>query len=218
MVLAAIVHSPILAWTLATPPPDPAAGLGVSDQLQGAASLALGGLTAGLLTYGVVEHLRGTPASFAACLRVGLGRLLPTLGVGVVVALLVTIGLMLLAVPGLILMCVYWVAVPAAVIEHGETGSALARSAALTRGRRWAVFGLHLVFGVLLIAGLLVLWFAVFPGDVGSSPTRLQQVLEWLWGGVVFGSLLAVASAVGYHDLRMEKEGTSAEDLARVFE
>jgi hypothetical protein len=32
------------------------------------------------------------------------------------------------------------------------------------------------------------------------------------------GPWMAVASAVGYHDLRVGKEGADVEDLARVFE
>src|SRR5258708_10415596 len=78
----------------------------------------------------------------------------PVLGslvrVAVVAGILIVIGFVLIIVPGLILLTIWSVAVPAVVIERPPGLAALGRSRELVRGNGWQVFG-----------GILVLYFLV---------------------------------------------------------
>ena len=58
----------------------------------------------------------------------------------------VVVGTILLIVPGLFLATIWAVSSPAIVFERLSVGSALQRSAALTEGFRWPVFGIVIVF------------------------------------------------------------------------
>lgn len=80
--------------------------------------------------------------------------LLPLLGVGVLFAIGVGIGFILLIVPGLYLMTIWCVVAPATVIEHPGVFAAFRRSRELVRGYGWAVFGviLGIFFAVVLVS------------------------------------------------------------------
>lgn len=87
----------------------------------------------GAVTYGVIRQLKREPAGLLESVRVGLGRLFPALGTGIVVALAVGLGTLLLVVPGIYLGAMLAVAVPAAVVERIGIGG---RAAGGTRARR----------------------------------------------------------------------------------
>jgi uncharacterized membrane protein len=72
--------------------------------------------------------------------------------------LCVTVGLLLLLVPGLMAMAAFLMATPIAAIEGVGPIRALTQSAALTRGNRWAVFALIAMVGVCLA---ILNWLAV---------------------------------------------------------
>jgi hypothetical protein len=124
-----------------------------------------------------------------------------------------------LVIPGIIVYCMLWVAVPVVVVERlGATG-ALSRSVNLTKQRLWRIFGVSLV---LMLIGVL-------GGMVGSCFSR-PVMMTGSQMGVVIGSLItyaisgamsaigAVASSVGYYFLRVEKGGIDLGDLLKVFE
>jgi hypothetical protein len=167
----------------------------------------------GALVYGTVSQLHGQHASVSRCVAIGLQRSLPVLGVAILAGLAVGGATLLLIVPGLIVNCMLYVAVPAAVIERPGLFGALQRSTDLTRHFRMPIFG-------------LVLLLAIFGGGLGWLLTRVLVTslsplsMAWVELGksALFGSFGAVAQAVVYHDLRVVKEGARTEDLARVFE
>jgi hypothetical protein len=163
----------------------------------------------GALIYGVLKQLRGEPADMGDCLRVGFGRLLPILGVGFLAGILSALGAILLIVPGVILACMYWVAVPVAVVERPGVIASLKRSAQLTQGEKWSVFAILLVLIVLQNVAQ-----AIFNAALGDSTAG---ALLSLIPTIVFGMLGAVCAAVGYHDLRVAKEGVGIDQLVSVF-
>jgi hypothetical protein len=174
--------------------------------------LALQQVVAGALIYGVFQQLRGERAGIGDCLKAGFARLLPVVAVGVIAGVLVFLGAILLIVPGIILACMYWVAVPVAVVEKPGVIASLRRSAQLTDGERWSVFAiLLLLFAIQQGATKIVEAATEQNGGVAAIVTSLVLTM-------VFGMLSAVASAVGYHDLRVAKEGVGIEDLVKVFE
>lgn len=170
-------------------------------------------LTAGL-TFGVIETLAGHRISAGESLSRGLGNALPAIGVAFLVSIIVTIGLALLVVPGVIAACVYAVAIPVAVAERGS--SALSRSAELTQGHRMTIFLTYLVLLVVLIVVSVVL--GVILGLLGSL---LPPVLFGVFGvliGAAVTPLYSCASIVIYQRLREDREGIDAHTLAEVFD
>ncbi len=105
----------------------------------------------------------------------------------------------------------WWVAVPTAVVERTGVIESLRRSARLTSGHRWRVFGIFLiVFGIQSglerVANLLL-------GDM--------EILDYLISfaiSVAATAFYAVVCAVCYHDLRVLVDGVDIDEIARVFE
>ena len=212
-VLSLFAHVPNLIYVLYEEPwsSEPHASFWIVIVL----SMVLAFAVTGALTYGVVQQIRGRRASIGDCLSIGLGRMLSVLGVSLVMGIVVSLGLLALLVPGIVMLCLYYVAVPVAVVERRGVFSSLARSTALTAGYRWYIFALGLVMTVVWIGVHLLM--GVAPSDLGAEQSvggvLLQEAV-----GAVFTALGAVTAAVVYYDLRLTKEQVDIEDLAHVFE
>ncbi len=211
-ILALIIYSPFLlfaGWVAMQPQLTEELILiyvGVSIPL----GLLLDNLMVSTVCYGVFEQLRGKHASVGDCLSAGLTRLPGVLAVGVLVFICVLAGLVACIIPGVIVACMLWFAVPAATVERPGVIESLKRSYALTNGIKLQIFGI--LFAINIVENML---------DRG-----IQAVLEGspviLFTGVVtsmiFGLVRATAAAIAYHDARAGTEGVTADDLAEVFE
>lgn len=162
------------------------------------------------LVHAVFQVLRGRPIVFQESIGEGFKRAFPVLGVSILVGIVVGLGFLLFIVPGFILVCVLFVAVPAVVVERGGVFDAMSRSAALTQGKRGAIFAIVLVFmGIGLVVSVLTQDFAR-SGLVGLIVAQLV--------GMVISLFNSVSQVVAYHDLRVEKEGIGTEEIAAVFD
>lgn len=184
-------------------------------------NLVLGLLLSATLVYGTVLELRGGRAGIVECVSRGLGSLLPVIGVGILLTLIISLGFLIFIIPGIIAFVALWVAVPAAVVERPGVGGSLSRSRELTKGNRWPLFGLILI--LIILSGVIgaVLGGLIGFGAVFTDGAELSFTVTLVINVVVHafsGALLAVASAVAYHDLRIAKEGVSAEQIAAVFD
>jgi hypothetical protein len=194
--------------------PDPRAiGFGLA---YGLLQLLLSVLLTVAAVFLTVREIRGQRASVGEALRIGLGRVLPVLGVAILVSLAIGLGFIALVVPGLILLVMFWVAVPVAVVEQPGVLASLRRSAALTRGHRWKIFAILLIMMLIAIgfsplAGIAAWLISSVFGTFGIV------VADYLWS-IVVGSISAVMPAVTYHHLRAVKEGTDIDQLAAVFD
>jgi hypothetical protein len=184
-------------------------------------TLLLNVFVAATLTYGVVMELNGQRATIGACIATGLTRFLPALGVGVSTWLCVGLASMALLLPGILVLCMLYVATPVSVVERPSMAVALSRSADLTKGRRWRVLGLILVVTAVNLMSLqLVRTLAI------AHPETIEDVFDNLSRliyisfvhHVITGSLSAVMTSVAYYHLRADKEGTSTAELAAIFE
>lgn len=169
-------------------------------------------LTQAALVYGTVQDLRGQKASFGDCLSRGMAVLPRVLIVAVLASIGIWIGSLLLLIPGIILMVMWWIVNPVLVVEGAGVGEAFGRSRALTSGRRWQIFGILLLVGVIYWVVSYVL--ALVGGAVGLMVQQLLSAVVML----VFSSFASVLAAVGYYYLRAEKEGIMIDDLAKVFD
>ncbi len=171
-----------------------------------------------LLSYAVImngafQDMRGRKPQIGESLRSGFGRILPILGIAICYEIGITVGLILLIVPGLIWAVAWSLAVPVCVLEKLGPIKSLGRSARLTKGHRWKLFGLGLLFfiGSAIVGGILAVVGSAVGGLIGSVLVRYV----WQAVYVAFGSILA---AVIYHDLRVAKDGVDTDQIAAVFD
>jgi uncharacterized membrane protein len=123
------------------------------------------------------------------------------------------LGFILLIVPGFILFAMWFVATPPCVVEQLGPFRSLGRSAQLTKGHRWKVFGLFIV--LMLISAVIGGGVSMMLRQLGSPV--LTAIGNLLWNGV-WGALYSIAVVVTYHDLRVAKEGVDIEHIASVFD
>ncbi|HSE82544.1 MAG TPA: hypothetical protein VLA87_12790 [Gaiellaceae bacterium] len=82
---------------------------------------------------------------------------------GILLALGITLGLVLLIVPGLILMTIWIAVIPAIVLEDRAIGESFGRSRELVRGSGWNVFGVIVLTILILIGVSIALGIAFLP-------------------------------------------------------
>ncbi len=176
-------------------------------------SLILTAIAQAALVQAAVQDMRRQPVGLGESVTKGLARLMPVIGTAICVGISVGIGFVLLFVPGLIVMTMVFVALPVCVVERLGPVASLKRSAALTKGHRWAVFGVFLVIVVASIIGN-VLVSAVLGLALGPLVARLGL---FAWTAVI-SSFNAVVVIVAYHDLRVLKDGMDIDRIAAVFD
>ena len=136
-------------------------------------------------------------------------RVRPRLGTlilaGILAALGIAFGLVLLIVPGLIFLTWWCLIVPVIVLEGKAVGESFSRSRELVRGHGWTVFG------VVLITAILT---AIASGLIQAIFSFLGSFLRyWIGGAIasaVVGPFFAVALTVMYFTLRGLREGEVA--------
>jgi hypothetical protein len=169
----------------------------------------------GALVYGTFRDLSGNPAGIGDLVRRGLVRALPILGVSILSAIGMMAGLMLFIVPGLILLCMWAVAVPVTVVEEPGVLASFGRSAELTKGYRWSVFGIGVIYYIgSMLVGLLLL-------GVTMAVAVVLPFVSAVLNGVVNAVTIAFGSVtltVLYAELRRVKEGIGVGEIAQVFD
>ncbi len=108
----------------------------------------------------------------------------------------ITIGLLLVIVPGLYLITIWAVIVPVIVIEESGALASFGRSRQLVRGRGWHVFAtLVLVYVILLVVNLVLgLIFSALPHVLGSG---LSSIIS----GTLVAPFLALVVTLVYYRL-----------------
>jgi hypothetical protein len=225
LLMAIVIYSPLFAYAMTTNPIE----MSMNDILWMGIILAVGGvllqnLLTAAVTYGVVEQMAGRHAGIGKSLGVGLRRMLPTFGLFLVMSICIALGFVALIIPGIIVACMLYVAVPALVIEQNGIGRAMSRSAYLTKGSRWSIFGMLILLNLLDRAfNWVVENVLVETVDVGGQsivdPSQWKLYIGGLVGVMLAtGALGATISAVSYVLLRNEKDGVGVGELAKVFE
>lgn len=156
------------------------------------------------------NDLAGKPVDFGSCVNRALAKLLPLIGLGIVVAFGIAIGFVFFIVPGVILYLMWMIAVPVMMVEDRAVFDSLSRSSELTKGSRWKLLGLIIVFFIFsMIIGIPI-------GLLSLISTSLSAVSSALLS-TVSAAVGAAGIAAVYIELRGSKEGTSSEQLASVF-
>jgi hypothetical protein len=178
-------------------------------------------LSQAVVLYGAFQDMRGKPFSIGVSLKWGLARLLPIIGLSICMVVAIGIGSILLVVPGFIVLSMLYVSLPVCVVEKLGAFESMGRSAALTKGYRWRIFGIYLLLtlivgiigGVVQVAAGVVVHLAA----VGAIGSIIAGVVNFAWNALA-GAFQAVVAVVAYHDLRVMKEGVDVEQIAAVFD
>ena len=233
-ILSLLVAVPMLALQLTFSPF--AAGVPIQDQAN--ATLRYSGLfwfiylpclfvLEASIVHGTVAYLNGRAASLADCLSTGISFLLQLVVLAVLMFLAFVVGAMLLVVPAIIFIMMWFVAVPACVVERTGVLGAFRRSRALTRGYRWRIFWLYVAF-ILLTFGIGIAFttlagtvlFPATPEEAIENAANMSvlQIAASMISTMITSVIGATLVASIYYELRQVKEGIGPEALAAVFD
>jgi hypothetical protein len=120
---------------------------------------------------------------------------------GLLAALGILIGLVLLIVPGLVLLTWWVLVIPVIVLEELRAGEAFTRSRELVRGHGWSVFGV-IVLTLLIVIGVgIVLSLLLLPVS-----DWLQNFVSNVVSGTLVAPFIALTWTLLYYRLRAAKE------------
>ncbi len=176
----------------------------------------LGGIVLyGIVVWAALGDLRGERFGLGAAVKVSFRAFLPNLGVGILYLIGVSLGFLLLVVPGAMLQCAWLVAIPANMAEGTGVLGAFGRSRALTAGHRWPLFGLLLLYAVATI-GLGLVAIVGTSLSLAGGGFWIFKILVAASSAVI--SLVGSAGAVAcYLELRQIEGGALSSDLVESF-
>jgi hypothetical protein len=115
---------------------------------------------------------------------------------GILYGIAVAVGFFLLIVPGLILLTIWAVVAPSIVVENRGVIEAFGRSRELVRGNGWSVFG------VIVLAFLIVFAIAIVTGIIGAAVgDDAGRVIVGTIGNVIAYPIAALVSSILFFDL-----------------
>jgi hypothetical protein len=164
-------------------------------------------LAQAFVVYNVYQDMRGRPPHAGESLKLAFERFLPILILSIFEAFAIGFGYMLLIIPGLLMTALLFVATPVCVVEKLSPIRSMWRSADLTKGHRWQMVGLFVLLMIIdIVVGTII--GVVF----GLAGVIVAALAVWVWRAA-FGAFFAVTVVVAYHQLRVVKEGASAEPI-----
>jgi hypothetical protein len=175
--------------------------------------VVLGPLSQAIMLHTAFQDMGGRRISLSESARAALGRWLPLIGLSICMGLGIAVGLVLLIVPGIILTTMWYVANPVCIVERQGVFASMGRSSELTKGHRWAIFGMMVVLAI--ASGVIAAVVKAALGLTGSTGLVISGTLAWTALAGAFGAIFVV---VTYHDLRVAKEGIDTRQIAAVFE
>jgi len=186
------------------------------------------------VTYATFQDLRGTPVGLGGMFAKGyrsVGRVLSAafaFGFVILVPILAMFagwalfdaqeGPLIVAgvLCGLVILYIFvgwFVVVPVLVMEEIRFFAGFGRAFDLSKGRRWSILGLLLVYAIIIIA-----IGAVMIAIIAAFPVPMVQQLALIPFGAFYSVIGAILPAVVYYLLRAEKEGVGIDDIAKVFD
>ena len=114
---------------------------------------------------------------------------------GLLAGIAITIGFVLIIVPGLILITIWSVIAPSIVVEDRGVIEAFGRSRELVRGNGWNVFG------AIVLAFLIVIAVSIVAGLIGSALGDAGRVVLQAIANVVTAPIAALVASILFFDL-----------------
>jgi hypothetical protein len=114
---------------------------------------------------------------------------------GILAGIAITIGFVLIVIPGLILITIWAVIAPSIVVEDRGVIEAFGRSRELVRGNGWNVFG------VIVLAFLIVIAVSIVLGLIGAVIGDAGRVILQAIGNVLTAPIAALVASILFFDL-----------------
>ena len=195
----------------------------------------------GAIAYAVYRVLRKDTATIGSSLSHGFSRALSIIFASILMGLawmlcFIVGGMMMYFLKGIgviffficmliaaILMCMWAVSIPACAVERLGPVESLQRSAELTLGHRWKIFGLMLLL-IIVMAALGAAIMYMMRGYLMMLMMRGRMtffavfILLPLLVQLIPQTFSNVMSSIMYYDLRAVKEGVDLDNLTNVFD
>jgi hypothetical protein len=212
VIAAALLLAPdILVALLVRQSPDASS---LERLLNSAENLTVGAIGRGALIFAALKVMQTGKVSASDSFAAGVRFWGPVLGISILTGLGALLGMLLLIVPGIFLAVAWSIALPVRIDGKPGVTDAMVQSFEMTRGSRWAIFAVWLIFAVVAI-----LCFALIGGLsalAGAADGVLFDLVVAPLLTAVFGIGAAVLSASVYEDLTLGGGG-SATRTADIF-
>jgi hypothetical protein len=176
-------------------------------------------LTWGSLTYMASEAYAGRRAPLGDAFRVAVARGLPLFGASFLMMLLAGFGFLFFIVPGFIVLSIFCLIAPTAVLEKQGAVDALGRSRDLTSGALGYTFGLMFVAyliaalpGLIITAGNTFLTFGLNPG-AAMQASFVASALSMVVNALTLPFTVGVV-VMFYYDRRVRNEALDVQMAA----
>jgi hypothetical protein len=135
-------------------------------------------------------------------------RLASIIPAGLIAGIAIAIGLILFIAPGLFLLTIWCLIVPAIVLEGKSAGESFGRSRELVRGNGWNVFGVIIITIAAIIVANILVSIALF-----WLPDEVQGFLQSLVSNTLVAPFMAVALTLTYYALAKPIEGVGTQTV-----
>lgn len=184
-----------------------------------------GFLAQATLMYATVEYMAGRRAGIGQSLAGGFSSIGSVLGLSILNTVAIGLASLACLIPGIVVMCVLFASVPAAVVERLGPIEAMQRSSDLTAGHRMTIFLAVLVVWLVSVTFGCTANLAVEVGNgslggaaIPSLPQRLMSYgVEWAIT-IPVTIFQAALAAVFYARVRGVRDGVDADSIAKEFE
>lgn len=177
----------------------------------------------GAISYAVYQNLIGKVSGFTDAVTRGFSRFFPIIVICLLtfsfffVVILFSVLMPGIFIIGSLILCLYLlcqlaVLYPACMVEKLGPIASIGRSAGLTKGYRWQIFGMFVLYFFFVVGISIVL--NLFLGSGGRMGINIPQLILDPITTAFRGIMLAVL----YFQLRAAKEGVSIDKLANVFD
>ncbi len=181
-------------------------------------NLLLSSIVTGLVILIAYDAKVGRSSGLAQHFKTVLPSIPMIIAVTLVSMILTVLGAFLILIGMLWVYAVFYVLVPAVLIDRAGFGS-LRRSADLTREYRWPIVGILLVLSLVGL-GLQLLIMPIVGTSFSLEPAGafgITGIISSVFSAVSYG-LLAVSVALVYARLREVKEGVNVDSLVEIFQ
>ncbi len=190
-----------------------ALGAGTADDI---VALVLAGvnacLSATIAALVVGDVAEGTPVTVGSVWRRLPRIVLPLFATSVIVALVVGLGFALLIVPGILFWVWFAFYAPIVALENRRYGDAMTRSRQLVSGSWWRVFGILALAGFLVLAAQLAVSLGV---NALTSHNIYAEIAVAAAADLVVAPVYWLIVAMLYFDMRARRDGA---DLLAAIE
>lgn len=158
------------------------------------------------ITRAAAQAAVGDEPEVEASYKWGLRKVGPVIWISLLVGLCVGVGFLLLIIPGVILMVLFAVTIPALIVEDKRGTDAMKRSWDLVKGNWWHALGV-------IVVAFLITWVVnMILGLIGGSNWVLGWIMDAI-GQIITAPFTALVSVLLYVDLRARAETLSVEAL-----